>query len=90
MNTSNKKEGMTASLFRDVTRCRLVVIFWSFETTCWSRCPLKTEEIGGSKTAVGTYISTPVTSEKSEDLIHTAAEVGNYSRKRVTYIIVQT
>jgi len=90
MNTSNKKEGMTSSFFRDITRRRLVVIFRSFGTFYRSRCPLKTEAIGGPETAVNNYQSTPVTFQKSEDLIQTPAEVGDYARKRVAYIIMQT
>jgi len=74
MNTSNKKEGMTSSLFRNVTWCRLVVIFRSFGTTYLSHCPLKTEAIGGPETAVNTYQYTPVTSKKSECFVYTAVK----------------
>jgi len=75
---------MTSSFFR------LVVIFRSFGTPYWYRCPFKTEAIGGAETAVNNYQSTLVTSKKSENLIQTPAEVGDYARKRVAYIIMQT
>jgi hypothetical protein len=79
----SSEEGLClrSSLFCDIMQRLLVVSYRRFRTTyrfhlqgSWTARPLKMESIGCPETSGTKYLSTCISSHKSEDIIYTVAE----------------